>query len=189
MRSGTRFFPPITKRSAQARCPVNALDNLTLSSDAADPWSACLATLQRDLPAQQFATWIRPLRCEPMEGGLRLVAPNRFVLQWVKDRFGTRIASMLRDRAGSDLSLEFGLAPPAENRGSARAVPPPAEPTAPPIRASTTASPIATPAPPPSRAAAATRRPETSSLNPARGGERQFVGLADDEILEGIALV
>jgi chromosomal replication initiator protein len=86
------------------------LENRTiLSTNGADPWSACLTSLERDLPPQQFATWIRPLRCEPTSDGVRLVAPNRFVLQWVKDRFGPRISTMLRDATGNDLGVEFGL--------------------------------------------------------------------------------
>jgi len=47
-----------------------------------------------DLPPQQFATWIRPLPLRADADGVRLVAPNRFVLQWVKDRFGPRISTM-----------------------------------------------------------------------------------------------
>ena len=88
----------------------------TPSTNGADPWSACLTSLERDLPPQQFATWIRPLRCEPTADGVRLVAPNRFVLQWVKDRFGPRISTMLRDATGNDLGVEFVIAPPGDTR-------------------------------------------------------------------------
>jgi chromosomal replication initiator protein len=54
-------------------------------------WSACLLRFEQELSSQQFNTWIKPLRCEAVNGALRLLAPNRFVQQWVKDRFMQRI--------------------------------------------------------------------------------------------------
>lgn len=54
-------------------------------------WGECLHRLQTELPEQQFNTWIRPLKVEATGGGLRLLAPNRFVLDWVSDKFLQRI--------------------------------------------------------------------------------------------------
>ena len=54
-----------------------------------DFWSACLSRLERDLPAQQFNTWIKGLRLEKNEekpSELRLLAPNRWVMNWVRER-------------------------------------------------------------------------------------------------------
>ena len=60
-----------------------------------DPfWEQCLGRFQGELPASQFNTWIKPLRLETRGEALHLVAPNRFVLQWIKDRFLTRIEVM-----------------------------------------------------------------------------------------------
>lgn len=62
-------------------------------------WDSCLTYLERELPPQQFNTWIRPLRLEgegAEEGGLRLVAPNGFILKWVKDRYLVRIEELSR---------------------------------------------------------------------------------------------
>jgi chromosomal replication initiator protein len=73
-------------------------------------WTACLSAFERELTPQQFATWIRPLAVEPGQGSLRLRAPNRFVLQWVKDRFGGRIAALAKEAAGEPVSIEFSLA-------------------------------------------------------------------------------
>jgi len=50
-------------------------------------WQQCLAHLENDLPEQQFNTWIRPLHAVEDGAGLRLLAPNRFVLDWVKDHY------------------------------------------------------------------------------------------------------
>jgi chromosomal replication initiator protein len=57
-------------------------------------WDSCLLRFEQELPAQQFTTWIKPLRLEG-EGnsadGLRLIAPNSFILKWVRDRYLSRI--------------------------------------------------------------------------------------------------
>lgn len=58
-------------------------------------WQACLEQLEDELSAQQFNTWIRPLHAERDGEKLRLLAPNRFVLEWVKERFGERIQELL----------------------------------------------------------------------------------------------
>ncbi|MGH8699974.1 MAG: chromosomal replication initiator protein DnaA, partial [Burkholderiales bacterium] len=73
-------------------------------------WQSCLKQLEKELPAQQFNTWIRPLApsAEAL-GELRLVAPNRFVLQWVKDRFLGRIESMLTEQSGHAMRVVLAL--------------------------------------------------------------------------------
>ncbi len=64
-------------------------------------WQQCLATLQDELSSQQFNTWIRPLQAEE-EGEsnqLRLLAPNRFVRDWVSDKYAKRISELMRELA------------------------------------------------------------------------------------------
>ncbi|MEY2633928.1 MAG: hypothetical protein RIR00_2582, partial [Pseudomonadota bacterium] len=62
-------------------------------------WESCLSQFQQELPLQQFNTWIKPLRLEgessPGEG-LRLLAPNGFILKWIKDRYLGRIEELAR---------------------------------------------------------------------------------------------
>lgn len=60
-------------------------------------WEECLSHLQAEFPAQQINTWIRPLQVEYKDNKLYLLAPNRFVLDWVKDKFLTRINDILAD--------------------------------------------------------------------------------------------
>ena len=59
-------------------------------------WQRCLGHLQDELTAQQFNTWIRPLQLEDdaSESSVRLVAPNRFVMGWVEDKFLARIQEL-----------------------------------------------------------------------------------------------
>jgi chromosomal replication initiator protein len=62
-------------------------------------WEQCLGRLQDELPSQQFNTWIRPLQVNDDGGMLQLVAPNRFIRDWVGDKFLNRI---------KELAGEFG---------------------------------------------------------------------------------
>jgi len=74
-------------------------------------WKRCLDHLEGELSAQQFNTWIRPLHAVEESDTLRLLAPNRFVLDWVNDRFMGTISdyiAQLRNGQGPQVSLEIG---------------------------------------------------------------------------------
>ncbi|MFV1997037.1 MAG: chromosomal replication initiator protein DnaA [Acidiferrobacterales bacterium] len=58
-------------------------------------WTKCLNSLESELSEQQFNTWIRPLQAMQSRGGLKLLAPNRFVMDWVRDRFLERIVELV----------------------------------------------------------------------------------------------
>lgn len=58
-------------------------------------WQRCLAKLECELPPQQFSTWIRPLHAVEEERNLKLLAPNRFVLEWIKDKYLERIVDLV----------------------------------------------------------------------------------------------
>lgn len=73
-------------------------------------WPTCLNRFEQELTGQQFNTWIKPLRLEPgQQDTLRLVAPNRFVLQWVKDRFLNRIAQLADEYYDKPVQLVLSL--------------------------------------------------------------------------------
>ena len=57
-------------------------------------WRFCLAQFEKELPPQQFTTWIKPLQARADGNRLTLVAPNRFVQQWIRDRFLDRIEQL-----------------------------------------------------------------------------------------------
>ena len=65
-------------------------------------WNQCLERLRQELPTQQFSMWIRPLVCEEQDGYVALYAPNRFVLDWVRDKYLNNITALLREFAGAD---------------------------------------------------------------------------------------
>ena len=62
-----------------------------------DPWQHCLNRLSGDIPQQQFNTWIRPLRAEWRESGLVLAAPNRFIRDFVMEKYLPLIHTYLLD--------------------------------------------------------------------------------------------
>jgi chromosomal replication initiator protein len=77
-------------------------------------WRSCLSQLEKELPAQQFNTWIRPLSIDPESAPgneLRLLAPNRFVLQWVKERFLSRIEAIGSGFSVDPVKVSLTLAP------------------------------------------------------------------------------
>ncbi|WP_319782897.1 chromosomal replication initiator protein DnaA [Oceanisphaera sp. IT1-181] len=65
-------------------------------------WQQCLNRLQDELPSAEFSMWIRPLQAELDENTLTLSAPNRFVLDWVRDKYLLRINSLLSEFCGSN---------------------------------------------------------------------------------------
>ena len=56
-----------------------------------DLWPAVLQHLSNELPEQQVNTWLRPLQAVQEEGVLRLLAPNRFAVDWVQNHAAARI--------------------------------------------------------------------------------------------------
>ncbi len=79
-------------------------------------WDACLRRLEQELPAQQFNTWIRPLAAESDASAdtLILAAPNRFVLELVRERFASRIERLATEASGREFGLRLVLAKGAE---------------------------------------------------------------------------
>ncbi len=83
-------------------------------------WEQCLGYLENELPSQQFNTWIRPLRAVANGSQLQLFAPNRFIKDWVVDRYLDRISQLVGEIGPGpfDVVVEIG------GRNSVRRVPP-----------------------------------------------------------------
>jgi chromosomal replication initiator protein len=143
-------------------------------------WTACLDAFSRELTPQQYLTWIQPLACRHEGDGLTLTAPNRFVLQWVRDRFGARIVALATQASGAPVSVEYALADASAGAPARPATAP--EPTPPvtlpavrlPVDSSETpavakappAGPAA-PTAPPAGSLTGPRRADSTSLNPS----------------------
>ncbi len=75
-------------------------------------WSSCLSQFEQELPPQQFNTWIRPLRLEgddDIARGLRLLAPNGFILKWVKERYLARIEALASEYYSTPVNITLNL--------------------------------------------------------------------------------
>ena len=86
-------------------------------------WQECIDCLRAELPSQQFNTWIRPLHVELDSSVLRILAPNRFILDWVKGKFLPRIEEIVAESndAALEIRLEVFSGDPAERVAAGQA--------------------------------------------------------------------
>jgi len=118
-------------------------------------WRLCLASFEKELPPQQFRTWIKPLKCSVDADAVTLTAPNRFVQQWIRDKFARRVEELATAHFKHPIELKILL---ADKEAVVRIAPPPPAEKAP--------------------AAPAGRR-EVSRLNPAFTFETFVTGKAN----------
>lgn len=69
-------------------------------------WQKCVRRLEEELPAQQFNTWIRPLHAVERDSTITLLAPNKFVSEWVNEQLLPRI-EQIADSVGDGLKLQI----------------------------------------------------------------------------------
>jgi chromosomal replication initiator protein len=75
-------------------------------------WQTCSAQLELELTPQQFSAWIKPLIPIDYEAGkLRVAAPNRFKLDWVKTQFASRITALACQYWEQPTEVQFILDP------------------------------------------------------------------------------
>ncbi|MET0280507.1 MAG: chromosomal replication initiator protein DnaA [Steroidobacteraceae bacterium] len=68
-------------------------------------WNEILTRLVDEIPEQQVNTWLRPLQAVREDGVLRLLAPNRYAVDWVQAHAAQRISAMLREAQDDKVSL------------------------------------------------------------------------------------
>ncbi|MBE0434727.1 MAG: chromosomal replication initiator protein DnaA [Methylomicrobium sp.] len=81
-------------------------------------WNNCLAKLENEISSSEFSTWIRPLQAIETDGQLKLLAPNRFVLDWVKEHHFAKLEEAIQQFSNGSLSLQLDI-------GSKKAIPAP----------------------------------------------------------------
>lgn len=64
-------------------------------------WANCLLKFEEELSAQQYNTWIKPLKARIEGDTVKIVAPNKFVMQWVKTKFFNRIEAIALEHSQS----------------------------------------------------------------------------------------
>ena len=72
-------------------------------------WQSCISDFQQELSLHQFNTWIKPLRFEQEGDSFTLIAPNRHVLQWAKERVLTRVEQSGEKFFARPIYLELAL--------------------------------------------------------------------------------
>ncbi len=81
-------------------------------------WKKCLNSLQDELPQQQYTTWIRPLQLNKIDlavGRLFILAPNRFVMDWVSNKYLARIKELAQENCPDQhIEVVLGTTPRAE---------------------------------------------------------------------------
>jgi len=85
-------------------------------------WSNCLQRLEQELSDQQLNTWIRPLQIIEENNQIKLLAPNRFVQDWVKQNFQDQIQTILSDidpDQATQLFIEIGSQTKNNNKNTA----------------------------------------------------------------------
>jgi chromosomal replication initiator protein len=89
-------------------------------------WARCKCALEAELPEQQFNTWVRPLQALEGAGALKLLAPNRFAVEWIHEHLLPRIGELLRDASTGDapiVTVEVGSRSTPMRANSVGAVP------------------------------------------------------------------
>lgn len=83
-------------------------------------WESCLTCLEKEFPSLEFKTWIRPLHAEFSNGTLTLIAPNRFVAEFIGQRFKTRIDELIEQFSEGEplptIRIEIGPTPSYDNK-------------------------------------------------------------------------
>ena len=69
-------------------------------------WPLCVNKLSKELTTQQLTTWINPLEFKVEGEKAQIIAPNQFILQWVKEKFSEQIQSLLKEHL-SNLNIEY----------------------------------------------------------------------------------
>ncbi len=181
--------PPTLQAAATGSAALK--DRVGMSSVPAF-WQHCLESFRQELTPQQFNTWIRPLSIVRVDDGYRLLAPNRFVLQWVKERFAHRITELAHASEGTPVSIALGVADAQEPTATAPKPSPFLSPAEPAGRDSPPAADETTPGLVPQARAALSvepssatarvplqRRHEPTSLNPSFTFESFVAGKAN----------
>jgi len=91
-------------------------------------WDLCQERFRANLTQQQFSTWIKPLIFDDAGGDVRILAPNHFVMDWVREKFSEHIDSWAQEFYGRPVSITYAL---GKKPGTPRAHATPASPAAP----------------------------------------------------------
>jgi len=85
--------------------PLHAIQPLIMDSF----WDLCQERFRANLTQQQFSTWIKPLVFEDADGDMRILAPNHFVMDWVREKFAEHIDGWAQEFYARPISITYAL--------------------------------------------------------------------------------
>ncbi len=72
-------------------------------------WNNCLAKLENEIHSSDFSTWIRPLQAIEKEETIKLLAPNRFIIDHVKQHYLSKVEDAINEFSNGTLLLQFEI--------------------------------------------------------------------------------
>ncbi len=72
-------------------------------------WDLCQERFRANLTQQQFSTWIKPLVFEDAGGEVRILAPNHFVMDWVREKFAEHIDGWAQEFYARPVTITYAL--------------------------------------------------------------------------------
>ena len=72
-------------------------------------WNNCLSKLENEIPSSDFSTWIRPLQALEKGDTLKLLAPNRFIIDHVKQHFLSKVEDAVYEFSNGTFQLQFEI--------------------------------------------------------------------------------
>lgn len=72
-------------------------------------WNNCLVKLENEIAPSEFSTWIRPLQALESDDHIKLLAPNRFVLDWVKEHHLNKLENAIDEFSNGNLTLTLEI--------------------------------------------------------------------------------
>jgi chromosomal replication initiator protein len=72
-------------------------------------WNNCLSRLEHQIPSSDFSTWIRPLQAVESDTQLKLLAPNRFIIDHIKQHFFATIEDAVNEFSNATLAVHFEI--------------------------------------------------------------------------------
>ena len=86
-------------------------------------WRRCIERLETEFGAEDVQTYLKPLQASESEAGLRLLAPNDYTLEMVRERFLARIRAVIEYQHGQPVAINLGVGALGARKAPAKRAP------------------------------------------------------------------
>lgn len=94
---------------------LDIVDTPAMDQSALSIWTACLASIQGQVPSQSFKTWFEPVKAAKLENGeLTVQVPSQFFYEWLEEHYYSLIKATISRFMGEDARLTYVVVPPDE---------------------------------------------------------------------------